>query len=171
VSVRSDKVTTVRWDEFESACPGIASIARERFAKDELVLLGTTRPDGSPRISPCEVDFAAGHLFLGMMWRSKKALDLLRDPRIAVHSVPSDRFNPGGDVKLYGRVVDIEDAELRTAFREEIKRRIDWAPDEPDYHLFSLDVEQAGYLSFGEDNERAMAWDPKRGFRQLSHPG
>jgi hypothetical protein len=164
-------VNGVQWDAFESACPDIASIARERFAKDELVLLGTTRRDGSPRISPCEVDFAAGHLFLGMMWRSKKAIDLLRDPRIAVHSVPSDRINPGGDVKLHGRAIDVQDADLREAFRKEIKRRIDWAPDEPDYHLFSLDVEQAGFLSFGEDNERAMAWDPERGFRPIRHPG
>ncbi|HEV8563440.1 MAG TPA: pyridoxamine 5'-phosphate oxidase family protein [Actinomycetota bacterium] len=161
----------MRWDGFESACPDIAGIARERFAKDELVLLGTTRRDGSPRISPCEVDFAAGHLFLGMMWRSKKALDLQRDPRIAVHSVPSDRFNPGGDVKLSGRVIDVGDPDLRKAFREEIKRRIDWAPEEPEYHLFSFDVMHAAYISFGEDNERAMSWDPERGLRQLRHPG
>jgi pyridoxamine 5'-phosphate oxidase-like protein len=161
----------MRWDEFEAACPEIAGLAQERFTKDELVMLGTTRPDGSPRVSPCEVDFAAGHLFLGMMWQSKKAQDLLRDPRIAVHSVPSDRFNPGGDVKLYGRAVDVADPDLRAAFREEIKRRIDWAPDEPDYHLFSLDVARAGFISFGEQNERAMSWDPERGFRQLPHPG
>jgi uncharacterized pyridoxamine 5'-phosphate oxidase family protein len=161
----------MKWDEFESACPDIAGIARARFTKDELVLLGTTRRDGSPRVSPCEVDFADGHLFLGMMWRSQKALDLLRDPRIAVHSVPSDRFNPGGDVKVYGRVVDVPDPLLRDAFREEIKRRIDWAPDEPDYHLFSLDVEQASFISFGEDNERAMTWDAVQGYREIPHPG
>ena len=51
-------------------------MAEERFRKDELVMLGTLRADGSPRISPCELDVAEGHLFLGMMWRSKKALDL-----------------------------------------------------------------------------------------------
>jgi hypothetical protein len=161
----------VTWDEFEAACPEIAGLARERFTKDELVMLGTTRPDGSPRVSPCEVDFAAGHLFLGMMWQSQKARDLLRDPRITVHSVPSDKMNPGGDVKLYGRAVDVMDADLRAAFREEIMRRIDWAPDEPNYHLFSLDVERAGFISFGDHNERAMAWDPARGLRQIPHPG
>jgi len=44
------------WDAFEAACPELATLARERFAKDELVMLGTIRADGSPRISPCEVD-------------------------------------------------------------------------------------------------------------------
>jgi Pyridoxamine 5'-phosphate oxidase len=159
----------MRWDEFERACPQIATLARKRFADDELVMLGTVRPDGSPRLSPNECDFAAGRLFVSMMWRSQKALDLLRDPRIAVHSVPHTRMNPGGDIKLYGRVVDEQDPDVRTAFREEIRRRIDWAPDEPEYHCFSLDVIQAGFIAFGDDR-RVMAWDEERGYREPTHP-
>jgi Pyridoxamine 5'-phosphate oxidase len=160
----------MRWDDFERACPQIADLARERFARDELVMVGTIRPDGSPRISPNEVDFVAGRLFISMMWRSQKALDLLRDPRAAVHSVPSDRMNPGGDVKLYGRVVDERDPDVRQAFRDEIRRRIDWAPDEPNYHCFSFDVTQAGFISFGDDNRRIMAWDERGGYREPKHP-
>ena len=57
-------------------------------------MLGTLRADGSPRISPCEVDLVDGRLCFGMMWQSHKALDLLRDPRLAVHSVPHGRMNP-----------------------------------------------------------------------------
>ena len=44
-----------------------------------------------PRISPVEPLIADGHLYLGMMWRSRKALDLLRDPRCTVHSTVSER--------------------------------------------------------------------------------
>jgi hypothetical protein len=161
----------MRWDEFEAACPDIASLAEQRFRTDEVVIVGSLRRDGSPRISPNEVDFARGHLFVSMMWRSRKALDLIRDPRCAVHSVPITRMNPGGDVKLYGRAVDMQDSELRQAFRDTMFARIDWAPDEPEFHLFSLDIERAAYISFGEDNERAMAWDSERGLRQLPHPG
>jgi len=156
----------VRWDEFESACPEIASLAHARFVKDDLVLVGTVRADGSARISPNEPDFAVGRLFVSMMWRSKKALDLLRDPRIVVHSVPTDRMNEGGDVKLYGRIVDERDPDVRRAFREAITKRIDWAPDEPNFHCFSVDVESAGYTVFGDDSH-ALAWDPERGLRQL----
>ena len=156
----------MRWEEFEEACPEIARLADERFRADEVAVLGTIRADGSARVSPCEVDFAAGRLLMGMMWQSHKAKDLERDRRIAVHSVPSDRMNPGGDVKLYGRAVDERDRDVREAFRDEIQRRIDWAPDEPDYHLFSLDVERAGYTKFG-DNSHALAWDPERGLRRL----
>jgi hypothetical protein len=156
----------MRWDEFAAACPEIASIAEARFRKDELAVVGTIRSDGSSRISPCEIDFAADRLLLGMMWQSKKALDLVRDPRIVVHSVPSNRMNPGGDVKLYGEAIDERDPGVREAFRVEIRRRIDWAPDEPDFHLFSLDVDRAGYAVFGKDSH-ALAWDPERGLRRL----
>lgn len=129
----------MRWDAFERACPEIAGLARDRFAKDEVVLVGTLRRDGSPRISPNEPDFAAGRLFVSRMWRSRKALDLLRDPRVVVHSAPSDRMNPGGDIKLYGRVVEEQDPAVRRALRDAIRARIDWAPEEPEYHCFSVE--------------------------------
>jgi hypothetical protein len=92
----------MEWRAFAGACPELAEMAEERFARDQLVLLGTVRRDGSPRISPCEVDVVAGHLFLGMMWRSPKALDLYRDPRLVVHSVTCNREGTDGDIKLYG---------------------------------------------------------------------
>lgn len=156
----------MRWDAFTESCPEIAALAEDRFRTDQLVLLGTIRPDGSPRISPCEVDLAAGRLLLGMMWRSRKAEDLARDPRIAVHSIPSDRMNPGGDVKLYGRAIDEQDPEIRTIFRDAIMARIDWTPDEPEFHLFSLDVDRAGYTLFGEGSY-GLAWTPASGLRRL----
>jgi hypothetical protein len=79
-------------------------------------------------------------------------------------------MNHGGDIKLYGRVIDEQDPAVRQAFRTEIKRRIDWAPDEPNFHLFSLDVTQAGFISFGESNRRIIAWDQDRGVRHPTHP-
>jgi Pyridoxamine 5'-phosphate oxidase len=159
----------MRWDAFTKSCPRLAELAEQRFRADELVILGTIRPDGSPRLSPCEVDFAADRLLLGMMWRSRKARDLLRDPRIAVLSVPPDRMAETGDVKLYGRVVDERDPDVRAKYRDEIRRRIDWAPDEPDFHLFSVDVEQASFIRFGHQR-LALAWDVERGFREVRHP-
>ena len=159
----------MRWDAFEEACPEIASMARARFEKDQLVMVGTVRRDGSPRISPNEVDLAAGRLFVSMMWRSKKALDLMRDPRVVIHSVTCDKSGSDGDIKLYGRVVDERDADVREAFRDAIRARIDWAPDEPEFHCFSLDVESAGYTRFSEiDGHRALSWTPDVGIRDLS---
>lgn len=156
----------MRWEEFEAACPDVAKIARDRFASDQLAMLGTVRSDGWPRISPCEVDFGAGHLFLGMMWRSKKALDLLRDSRINVHSVTCNREGTDGDVKLYGRAVEVTDAPLRSAFRDAIRARIDWSPEEPSYHLFSVDIHRAAYIVFTGAGHQVAVWDPTAGLRR-----
>jgi len=155
----------LRWEEFVTACPELGEQAQERFVRDELVLLGTLRSDGWPRISPCEVDMAEGYLMLGMMWRSPKALDLQRDPRLVVHSVQCDRHAAQPDFKLYGRAAEITDPSLREAFREAIRARIDWAPDEPSFHLFTLDVARAASLAFGGGREQVTTWDPKRGLR------
>jgi hypothetical protein len=155
----------MRWEQFSEACPEIEMVARERFARDELVMLGTLRNDGSPRISPCELDIAAGHLFLGMMWRSPKALDLMRDPRLTVHSVTCNREGTDGDVKLYGRAIEVRDPTLRQAYREAIRSRIDWVPKEGSYHLFSLEVERAAHVVFGGGEERVATWEPETGLR------
>jgi predicted pyridoxine 5'-phosphate oxidase superfamily flavin-nucleotide-binding protein len=157
------------WDEFAEACPEIADRAAERFRRQELCMLGTLRSDGSPRVSPCELDFAGGHLILGMMWQSRKALDLLRDPRCVLHTCTTDRMGTEGDAKIYARAVDVHDPELRQAYRETVKARIDWAPDEPNFHAFSVDVVSAGFITFAEP-KTAIAWDPGHGTRVLPFP-
>jgi len=88
----------MRWDEFTAAGSDLAKLAQERFERDQVVMLGTIRADGRPRLSPCEVDLAGGRVLFGMMWQSPKARDLLRDARLTVHSVPSDKTNAGGDI-------------------------------------------------------------------------
>ena len=158
----------MRWDAFETACPEIATLAVQRFAKDELVMLGTIRADGSPRISPCEVDIAEGHLLIGMMWRSKKALDLLRDPRCVVHSVTCDRMGTDGDLKLYGRMTDVQG--LRSLVGPTVARfkalryRSSTSLSSICSHLTSS---KRGTLMFG-DEHHALAWTPGRGLRRLS---
>jgi len=160
----------MRWDAFAAACPEIASRAEERFRADELAMLGTVRADGSPRISPCEVDLVDGRLCFGMMWQSHKALDLRRDPRLAVHSVPHGRMNPEGDIKLTGRGVEELDLAFRERYRETLRARIDWAPSEPHFHLFSLDVETAAFLEFGEGTSYALTWNEAEGLRRTDIP-
>ena len=147
----------MNWAQFAAACPELAHLARERFAGDEVVLVATLRRDGSPRISPVEPDFVDDELLVGMMWRSMKARDLERDPRLVVHSVPSDRMNPGGDVKLYGRARDVTDPERRRRFEEAIYARIEWKPTEP-YHLFAVEVESAAYVRFEESVWETWRW-------------
>ena len=155
----------MRWNEFTDACPEIAGTAHERFVRDELVLVGTLTKDGWPRISPCELDFVGDDLLLGMMWRSPKALDLLRGSPLVVHSVQADRHATDPDIKLMGHAIDVADPANREAFREAIRQRIDWAPDEPNYHLFAFDIERAAVVTFANAAETVTTWDPTRGLQ------
>jgi hypothetical protein len=157
----------MRWVDFAEQCPELAALGEERLRRSELCLLGTLRRNGHPRISPVEPDFVDGELMLGMMWRSPKALDLLRDPRCVIHSVVSDRHGAEGDFKLYGRAVDVQDGVRRARYRATIKARIDWEPAEPNFHCFAIDVESAGFRVFSPD-DYGLAWRPGTGLRRFA---
>ncbi len=160
--------TPIRWDEFAAACPQIARMAEDRFAKDRLVRLGTIRADGSPRISPCEIEIVGDHLVLGMMWRSKKALDLLRDPRIVVHSVTCSPEGTDGDIKLYGRAAETSDDGLRRTYQDQVEAKLGWRPPDRS-HVFVFDVESAGFVVFGDDSY-GLTWSARSGLRRLKMP-
>lgn len=80
-----------------------------------------------------------------------------------------DADDPGGDIKLSGTAYEVTDPALRTAYRDEIRRRIDWAPDEPRYHVFGIDITRAAVMRFGDDR-LVLAWDEAGGLRELPHP-
>ena len=64
-------------------------------------MVATLRTNGWPLISPVEPLFFNGHLYLGMIWRSQKALDLLRDPRCTIQNTVSDFNGLEGEFKVY----------------------------------------------------------------------
>ena len=147
----------MRWGAFAAAAPELARLGEERLRSRELCVVGTLRRNGWPRISPVEPEFVGDELMLGMMWRSPKALDLLRDPRLVVHSTLTDRHDLSGDFKLYGRAVAVEDEPRRAAYRAAIRARIDWEPEGP-FHLFAVDVVSAGWVSFSGER-LGLAWE------------
>src|SRR4051812_12322810 len=78
------------WSEFEREAPELAAQVRDRFTARKHHTMATLRLDGSPRISGTEVELADGELRIGSMPGAVKARDLLRDPRLAIHSATSD---------------------------------------------------------------------------------
>lgn len=138
---------TVNWQAFKESAPELASKAEELFEQTGVVLLGTLRKDGSPRISPVEPLFVEGELQLGMMWQSLKALDLLRDPRCTVHNCITYRMAKKGEFKLHAVASDIQDLDRRKRYCEELHKKIGWAPKEPKFHVFEIvDIESAAYF-------------------------
>ncbi|GAB3342798.1 pyridoxamine 5'-phosphate oxidase family protein [Micromonospora halotolerans] len=79
------------WSDLVASEPDFAARVRARFAVRKHGTMATLRRDGSPRISGTEFDFADdGQLRLGSMAGALKALDLRRDPRVALHSPTED---------------------------------------------------------------------------------
>lgn len=96
------------WQQFEAAEPELAALVREAFGVRKHATMATLRSDGGPRISGTEVEFRDGTVLLGMPVDSRKAGDLRRDPRVAVHSPTRDPLPDGswaGEAKLSGSVV------------------------------------------------------------------
>src|SRR5256712_13879388 len=106
----------MNWTEFNKAAPDLACRGRDLFERVGVLFVGTLRKDGSPRVSGCEFFFFEDDLYLGMMWQSHKALDLLRDPRCFMHTAVFDKDGTDGEVKLRGRAVDVIDNEPRERY-------------------------------------------------------
>jgi hypothetical protein len=148
----------VRWSEFENASPRLADVGRSRLEQPGVVLVATIRKDGTPRLSPVEPLFWEGDLWLSMMWKSKKADDLHRDPRLLVHSIITNRDGEEGEFKLRGHEQPVHDQETRRRYAARIAGTLDWEPEEPFFHLFRIDVEDVTYIRYEEGDQRVVRW-------------
>ena len=107
-------VVMITYAELRATAPDIADPIAARLEKSVLGMLGTIRRDGSPRVSPIEVAFHEGRLFVGMMPGSTKSQDVERDPRISLVTALADKDDLAGEGKLFGvaaRVTDVALAE------------------------------------------------------------
>ena len=151
-----------RWADFEAAAPEVASAGRELIERHRFVLAGTIRRDGTPRISPVEARIVGGELTMSMIPRSLKARDLLRDPRIVLNSPVLHPDDPNEEFKLRGRVVEVDDEELRRATADAIEAGSGWRPL-PAWHFFSVDVEDAAHMAWKGGELRMERWTAARG--------
>ena len=149
---------TATWQQFASLAPELAALGEAQFARTGLALVGTLRRDGWPRISPVEPFIVDGQLYLGMMWRSVKALDLLRDPRCVVHSTVSDREGTEGEFKVYGRVVDVTNLEERRRFVDAVYAAIGFRPEEPEFHCFAIAIESVAFSQIRDGEMHHLVW-------------
>ena len=151
---------TATWAEFAEAAPELASLGKAQFARTGLALVGTLRRDGWPRISPVEPFITNGQLYLGMMWRSVKALDLLRDPRCSVHSTVSNRDGTEGEFKVYGRAVEVTDPEELRRFYDAVYAAIGLRIEdmEGQGHCFAIAIESVVFSRLEGEEFHRQVW-------------
>jgi general stress protein 26 len=144
------------WSELEAAAPEIAALGRELLERFQFAFFATLTKDGSPRVNPAEAYIVEGHLLVNMLPRSLKALDLLRDPRVYVHTPVTSKDGTGGEFKLAGTAAALEDSALKQKLDDLFWSMIAWRPD-PDSHYFEIHAERVAYHRYGDD-DIALRW-------------
>ncbi|MFJ8358826.1 pyridoxamine 5'-phosphate oxidase family protein [Streptomyces sp. NPDC093984] len=153
---------STNWAAFAEAEPDLARTVEERFGSFTHHVLATLRRDGSPRTTGLEVRFLDGELWLGMMPGSLKALDLRRDPRFALQANPGPGTGMGGgDVRISGRAVEVEDDRTKGAYVKEVE------PPEP-FHLFRTELTEVTRTYVEDDMYLVVqVWTPGEPVRTL----
>jgi hypothetical protein len=134
------------------------------------MLVGTIRKDSSPRICMIAPFILDGELYLGMMWRSRKAIDLLRDPRLVLHNAVCSASGQEGEIRIRGRALEIQDPELRRKYIAAVAERRRWR--EPHLHLFSLDIESASLIEYdvAQGMQAVQLWPQGSEFKRSYDP-
>ena len=154
-----------RWQDIVESAPDFAAKLRRPLDARVHKTIATLRLDGSPRISGIEAFFAEGDLWFGSMPNARKAVDLRRDPRFALHSGSADPPEWQGDAKITGQAEEITDPDRRLAlFRT---RGAD--PPSPDSHLFRIGIHEAVHVGLNDARDRLVVelWRPGRELQRM----
>jgi hypothetical protein len=153
VSVGGEMLEIVAtWRDFENEAPELAAAVKRRFQQHESHVLATLRADGAPRVSGSEVAFHGPDLTFGSMPDARKAHDLQRDARCAIHAHPA----PDGDAKVSGAAVELTDPAARQAAG---------ADPADTSHAFRLELTDAVLTSVDQEQELLIVelWRPGQG--------
>jgi hypothetical protein len=154
-----------RWAEVEAEAGPFVARVRPRLDLQKHKTIATLRADGAPRISGIEIMFVDGDLLFGGSYRSRKCLDLQRDPRFALHGPsvdpPEDPTTWEGDAKLAGRAVEITDQDQIAR----IMGTLGSADPPGPMHLFRADVTEVVLTKVGDPADHLVveSWHEGRG--------
>jgi hypothetical protein len=154
------------WSDVHAAAPDLAKTVQARFEAHGLGSIPVMRADGSPRITGIEPLFT-DEVWLGMMPQSRKALDLLRDPRLSLHSASIDKEVREGDARVSGLGIAVEDEATLAQARLDFERHTGQAPPPGPMHLFRIDVREVVLVRPGADHLAIESWTPARGLRRV----
>jgi hypothetical protein len=141
----------------EAEAPELADAVRQRFAAHPHHVLATLHADGRPRVSGSNVMFTDGVLWVGSMPGARKAQDLGREPRCALHSAPLDATLPdtAADARVEAVAERLDPAAagslVAAAFGDE-------GPGEGEY--FELLVTALSLVSVDGEEMVVRSWSP-----------
>jgi hypothetical protein len=154
----------MHWSEIEQTQHRLARLGHQRLIEPGVVLVATIRRDGTARLSPVEPLVMDGDLWLSMMQGSAKARDLLRDPRVLVHSIVTSREGADGEFKVRGTARAQDDPGVQRRYADTVASSLGWHPTPGRFHLFAIDISQVSFISYdtGSGDQHVATWPPGR---------
>ena len=139
------------WAAFAQEAPELARDVRAAFAVRKHCTMATLRADGGPRISGTEVQLTDDELHIGSMPGARKARDLLRDARVAIHSPTvdppeGDESSWAGEAKVAGKAVEV--------------------PSGDGSHRFRIDLTEVVHTTVAGDALLVRSWHRGRGVQE-----
>lgn len=148
-----------RWDTIERNHPELAARCRRAFDANLHKVMATLKIDGSPRTSGTELSFLGGDLWLGSMPRARKLEDLRRDPRVSIHSAPTDATMKDGDAKADGIAIEADGARWSELTGQPIPQ--------PGAGFFTIDVTSLTLTTVEGAFLVVESWSEHRGYRKV----
>lgn len=162
----------VTFAELQRAAPSIAEFLGARLTATGLCLVGTTRADGWPRVSPMELSIVDGRFYVGSMPNAVKAKDLQRDPRCCVLTPLADKDDLAGEAKVFCRAREIESGDEWEQVRGLWQESLGFDIGDPGAsHMFELGIESAAWQRVEDDSWRTTSWTPGGGVQERIRRG
>lgn len=149
----------MRWSEFAAYQCLLAAVAHDQLIKPCVLLIGTIRRDGSPRISGVEPLIMDGDLWLSMMPASTKARDLHRDPRILLHSIVTTPASQA-EIIMRGTVRIETDHDGQRRYAAAAEAHLGWRPVPGEFTLLAVDIAEVTYIGHdaGTNAQHVVRW-------------
>lgn len=140
----------MKWAEIAGCERALGTVVHDRLIKPGVVLVGTTRRDGSARISGVEPLIMDGELWLSMMRTSAKVADLDRDSRIQLHSIITGP-QAATEVKVRGIARAEKSGEVQRQYAAEAARQLGWRPVVGEFALFAVNVDDVTVIGYDSE--------------------
>jgi hypothetical protein len=141
------------WADFEAAHPEFASRVRALMASRKHLTMASLPRVGSRRNTGTQNPIEGGKIRIGSMTGHVKAIDLRRDPRVAIHGPTEDPppENPRGwkgEAKVAGTAVEVVSG--------------------GEAHRFHIDIQVDVITQLNDEGTRLVveSWNPERGYRR-----
>ena len=157
------------WQEFVEAAPALAQLVTDRLAAHEHHVLASLRSDGAPRLNGTNVLFEGDDLLVGCMPGTRRAADLRRDSRCALHTAPDLPTMPQGDARLDCVAVELKDDHARAVFQRLANSEGVQQDGEPlAGDLFALRICSVSVVQVAGEHLDVTVWTPTDGLQVLT---